>query len=169
MIRLSFISVILAAQAAAGQSILEGGPEWRAKRAEVFSQVCMAAAPGFATLDARAESAGLERVKQSWVLAPEAVVNLMAHDGFCSCFLTAGAPDQEAMIAAIHARLMADWGDSYTGLPNGLASVAPFERDGVEAVSILERRKFDGQNWLEARISVFGACPGPDVDAEDAK
>jgi hypothetical protein len=86
-------------------------------------------------------------------------VSLFEHDGFCSCFMTVGAPDQGAMITAIHARLMQDWGDSFTGTAQGLANVAPFQRDGIEAVSILEKRTLDGQPWIEARVSVFGTCP----------
>lgn len=165
MIRAVFISLILAAQAAAGQTtVLEGGPEWRAKRAEVFSQVCMAAAPDFVQFDALAEKAGLEKIEAGWHLPPEAVVRLVAHDGFCSCLVTSGAPDQAAMIDAVHDRLMEDWGDSFTGKADGLASVSPFRREGVEAVSILEPQKLDGQNWLAARVSVFGACPNGEGD-----
>ena len=151
--------MLFAAQAAAGQAVLEGGPEWRAKRAEVFSDVCMAAAPDFSRFDALAEKAGLTPTEAGWYLPPEAVVRLVAHGGFCSCIVTSGAPDQAAMVDAIHQRLMLDWGDSFTGKADGLASVSPFQRAGVEAVSILEPQKLDGQNWLTARVSVFGACP----------
>ncbi len=151
--------MLFAAQVAAGQTVLEGGPEWRAQRAEVFSTVCMAAAPDFSSFDTLAEKAGLERIDAGWHLPPEAVVRLVPHDGFCSCFVTSGAPDQAAMVDTIHARLMADWADSFTGKADGLASVSPFQRGGIEAVSILEPKKLDGQNWLAARVSVFGDCP----------
>jgi hypothetical protein len=165
MYRFALMSALMAAGtagAATGQPVL-GGPEWLAARAAVFSDVCMASAPGFADLETRAEAAGLERIQSGWALPQEATVTLIAHDGFCSCFLTVGAPDQDAMIDAIHARLMADWGDSYTGPPDGLKSVAPFQRAGIEAVSILERRSIDGHPWLAARVSVFGACPASEA------
>ncbi|MBV7393508.1 hypothetical protein [Mameliella sediminis] len=159
MIRPAVITLLLATQAVGAQTLVEGSPEWMAQRAEVFSLVCMASAPGFASFDAKARAAGLQKIEQGWHLPPEAVVSLLAHDGFCSCFMTVGAPDQAAMVKTIFDRLMKDWGASFTGKPEGLANVAPFQRDGVEAVSILEPRKLDGQNWLEARVSVFGACP----------
>ncbi|MCR9276151.1 MULTISPECIES: hypothetical protein [Mameliella] len=159
MIRAAAIILILAAPATGAQTIVEGGPEWLDKRAEVFSSVCMAAAPDFAAFDAKAEAAGLERIEQGWHLPPEAFLSLRAHDGFCSCFMTVGAPDQTEMVGAIFGRLMQDWGASFTGKAEGLANVAPFQRDGIEAVSILEPRTLDGQKWLSARITVFGACP----------
>lgn len=160
MIRTLLISTCLAAgtaYAAAGEPA-EGGPEWLSDRASVFSSVCMAAAPDFGSVDGRAEEAGLSKIDIGWHLPPEAVLQVIAHDGFCTCLLAVGAPDQDAMIDAIHGRLMQDWGESYTGAADGLMNVAPFDRDGKEAVSILEKRKYDGQNWLEARLSVFGPC-----------
>lgn len=161
MIRYALISAVMAAGtagAATGQPV-EGGPEWLSARSAVFSDVCMAAAPDFSEFDALAEKAGLDKVDQGWLLPPEAVVMLLEHDGFCSCFMTVRAPDQAAMIKTVFDRLMQDWGTSFTGKPEGWATVAPFQRDGQEAVSIMEKREFDAEPWIEARVSVFGTCP----------
>ncbi|MGP6085512.1 hypothetical protein [Antarctobacter jejuensis] len=165
MIRTPVISMILAAQATAAQPLVEGGPERMDKRAEVFSTVCMAAAPDFSRFEDKAAGAGLKVIDGGWHMAPETVVSLVSHDGFCTCLMSVGAPDQKAMVTTIFDRLMQDWGTDFTGKADGLANVAPFQRAGVEVVSILEPRTLNGQNWLEARLSVYGACP----DAEGSQ
>lgn len=150
----------LALAAGGGIAAQEPGSEaWNAKRAMLFSQVCMAAAPDFADIDDRARAAGMARQNGVWVAEPEIVINLIEHDGFCDCIMSVSAPDQGAMIDKVFGQLMTDFGTEFTGVPDGFASVAPFQRDGVEVVSILEPRSYEDGKWLSARTAVFGNCP----------
>ncbi|BBU56114.1 hypothetical protein KU6B_23790 [Mameliella alba] len=149
MIRAAAIILILAAPATGAQTIVEGGPEWLDKRAEVFSSVCMAAAPDFAAFDAKAEAAGLERIEQGWHLPPEAFLSLRAHDGFCSCFMTVGAPDQTEMVGAIFGRLMQDWGRLLPARLKGW----PMSRHS----SGMGSRRFRSSN--RARLTARTGCP----------
>src|SRR6056297_44926 len=153
----------LAAAVSAGVAGEPGSEAWNAKRAELFSDVCMAAAPDYAALDALAEKAGMQKQDGVWVSEPDIVVNLMAHDGFCDCFMSVRAPDPGAMDDKIFDQLMVDYGDAFTGKPDGLANVAPFQRDGVEVVSILEPEDHDDGKWILARAAVYGACPEAEV------
>ena len=159
--RLNSAVALCALAFAAGGGIAQepGGEAWNAQRAALFSRVCMASAPGYADIDERAVAAGMMRQDGVWVAEPEIVINLVEHDGFCDCIMSVSAPDQGAMIEKIHAQLMADYGDAFTGKPDGLASVAPFKRDDVEVVSILEPRVYEDGKWLSARTAVFGSCP----------
>ncbi|KUF09076.1 hypothetical protein [Pseudoponticoccus marisrubri] len=162
MARLSTTACAVTAALAGGMACaqpVEGGAEWIAERAGLLSQVCMATAPTFDGFDSAAETQGLQRIEGGWHLPPEATLGLFAHDGFCSCVMNVGAPDQDAMIDGLHARLMQDWGSAYKGPDDALAAVAPFDREGVEVVSILEPRKVQGQNWVSARLTVVGDCP----------
>lgn len=136
-----------------------GGEAWNAKRAALFSDVCMASAPDFADIDDRAKAAGMMRQDGVWVAEPEIVINLIEHDGFCDCIMSVSAPDAGAMIDTVFAQLMADFGSEFTGAQDGFASVAPFQRNGVEVVSILEPRSYEDGKWLSARTAVFGNCP----------
>lgn len=159
--RLNTAVALCALALAAGGGVAQepGGEAWNARRAALFSTVCMAAAPDFADLDERAAAAGMIQQDGVWVAEPEIVINLVEHDGFCDCIMSVSAPDQTKMIDRIHAQLMADYGDSFTGKTDGLASVAPFQRDGIEVVSILEPRVYEDGKWLSARTAVFGSCP----------
>lgn len=160
LLTLALISA--ATLATAGQAPVSSGDPME-RRAALFSSVCMAAAPGFEQFETLASDAGLSDGVQGWSGGEDYLIGLIEHDGFCSCFMTMKASDQAAATQSLHARLMADYGQSYTGPENGLASVAPFDRDGVEVVSIIEPRSFNDQPWLAARISVFGACPVQEV------
>lgn len=142
-----------------------GSAGWLAQRAQLFSQVCMAAAPGFLDFETHAKAASLSQTENGWHMAPEVLIDVLQHDSFCSCFMTVMAPDQNAMITAIHAQLMQDYGSDYSGPESGLATVAPFDRGGIEVVSILEPREFNGDKWVAARLSVFGPC----AEAEKTK
>ena len=149
----------LALVAGGGVAQEPGSEAWNERRAAIFSQVCMGSAPGYADLDSRAAEAGLTPQDGVLVADPEIVVNLVEHDGFCDCIMSVRAPDQPLMTFTIFERLMADYGDSFTGPPDGLVSVAPFRRDGVEVVSIIEPRTYDGVKWIAARTAVVGDCP----------
>lgn len=169
-LRSSFVALcVVAVQASAASSAVAadnmGSSDWIAQRAALFSSVCMASAPDFLDFEDRARAASLGQTDNGWHMAPEVLVDVLEHDGFCSCFMTVMAPDQNAMITAIHAQLMQDYGADYSGPKSGLASVAPFDRAGVEVVSILEPRDFNGDKWVAARLSVFGTC----VEAEKTK
>lgn len=159
--RLNTAVALCALALAAGGGVAQepGSDAWNAKRAEIFSQVCMASAPDFSDLDAKARAAGMVLQDGVWVAGPEIVINLIEHDGFCDCIMSVQAPDQDAMIDKVFDQLMMDYGTAFTGTPEGLASVAPFQRDGVEVVSILEPRTYDDSKWLSARTAVFGRCP----------
>ncbi|SNS26727.1 hypothetical protein [Antarctobacter heliothermus] len=156
----SAVALCALALAAGGGIAQEPGSEaWNAQRATLFSQVCMASAPDYDDIDDRAKAAGMARQDGVWVAEPEIVINLIEHDGFCDCIMSVSAPDQRAMIDKVFAQLMADFGAEFTGAPDGLASVAPFQRDGIEVVSILEPRSYEDGKWLSARTAVFGKCP----------
>lgn len=136
-----------------------GSQMWNEVRAEVFSSVCMATSPDFDEVPARALEAGMSKSDGAWLLAPDIVLNLQEHDGFCSCSMAARAQHTEKMIQALFERLMSEFGDYFTGPDNGLNRVAPFERNGVEVVSIIEPRKVGDEQWIIARATVFGSCP----------
>ncbi|MBW4984053.1 hypothetical protein KZZ07_16040 [Mameliella sp. CS4] len=159
--RLNSLLALSALALAAGGGVAQepGSEAWNERRAALFSQVCMGTAPSYAGFAGGARAAGLILQDGVWVAEPEIVVNLVDHDGFCDCIMSVSAPDQAAMVDAIFDRLMADHGAEFTGVPDGLASVAPFRREGVEVVSILEPREYDGTKWLSARTAVVGTCP----------
>ncbi|WP_305968356.1 MULTISPECIES: hypothetical protein [unclassified Mameliella] len=159
--RLNSLIALSALALAAGGGVAQepGSDAWNERRAALFSKVCMGTAPGYADFAATAREAGLTRQDGVWVAEPEIVVNLVEHDGFCDCIMSVSAPDQAGMVDAIFDRLIADHGEQFTGVPDGLASVAPFRREGVEVVSILEPREYDGTKWLSARTAVVGTCP----------
>jgi hypothetical protein len=156
LLTLALISATASVHAGQAPVLSEAG---LAKRAGLFSNVCMASAPRFDEFEAHAAEAGLTKGVQGWSGGEDYLIGLIEHDGFCSCFLTMKADDQARATQALHAQLMADFGASYSGPENGLAAVAPFDRDGIEVVSIIEPRSFNEAPWIAARVSVFGACP----------
>ncbi len=151
-------STVNSAVAGAEQAGEKGSDAWVAMRAQIFAQVCMASAPNFANVDDKAKAAGLQDTDSGWHMPPEVLLDVVEHDSFCSCFMTTHAPDQDAMIGAIHGQLMQDFGTQFSGPDSGLSSVAPFQIDDQEVVSILEPRDFGGEQWVAARVSVFGPC-----------
>ncbi|SMX28538.1 hypothetical protein TRP8649_02663 [Pelagimonas phthalicica] len=157
------------AVAANGASEEKGSAAWLAMRAQIFSQVCMGSAPSFADVDAKAAKAGLSETDNGWHMAPEILVDVLDHDGFCSCFMTMQAPDSDAMIGTIHDRLMQDHGAAFSGPNTGLSAVAPFQFGDQEVVSILEPRVFNDENWLAARVSVFGPCQTGVIQGEGSE
>ncbi|MGH1413326.1 MAG: hypothetical protein ACRBB0_07515 [Pelagimonas sp.] len=142
----------------------KGDAAWIALRAQIFAQVCMGSAPDFSDVDAKAKAAGLQQTDSGWHMPPEVLVDVLEHDSFCSCFMTMQAPDQGAMIGALHGRLMQDYGASFSGPDSGLSAVAPFQIEDQEVVSILEPRDFGGETWVAARLSVFGSCAQGEAD-----
>ncbi|KMW57832.1 hypothetical protein AIOL_002800 [Candidatus Rhodobacter oscarellae] len=136
---------------------------WNAGRAALFADVCMGAAPDFNSFDAKARSAGLVETESGWTDGADNVMNVVAHDGFCSCLMAVAAPEPEAMTNSLFERLLTDFGDGFKGAEDGLAAVAPFDRDGVEVVAIIEPRKVQGASWILARATVVGACGNAEV------
>ncbi len=151
-------STVNSAVAGAEQKPEKGSDAWMALRAQIFAQVCMGSAPSFAEVDTKAKAAGLQDTENGWHMPPEVLLDVIEHDSFCSCFMTTHAPDQDAMIGAIHGQLMQGYGAQFSGPDSGLAAVAPFQIDDQEVVSILEPRDFGGEPWVAARLSVFGPC-----------
>ncbi|WP_299932650.1 hypothetical protein [uncultured Pelagimonas sp.] len=156
-------STVNSAVAGAEQDVEKGSDAWVAMRAQIFAQVCMASAPSFVDVDAKAKDAGLQDTDSGWHMPPEVLLDVIEHDSFCSCFMTTHAPDQDAMIGAIHGQLMQGFGTQFSGPDSGLATVAPFQMGDQEVVSILEPRDFGGEKWVAARLSVFGPCQTEEV------
>lgn len=151
-------STVNSAVAGSEQAVEKGSAAWIEMRAQIFARVCMGSAPDFASFDIKAKEAGLRQTDDGWHYPPEVLVDVLEHDSFCSCFMTVQAPDQDAMVTAIHDQLMQVYGDLFTGPDSGLSAVAPFQMGEQEVVSILEPRDFNGEPWVAARLSVFGTC-----------
>ena len=164
---LRHIAVLAAAATLAGPAAAaEGETEdfvvtFSEARARIFSDVCMASAPGFETWEARALAAGFEPAEGS-LRFEEILTDLVPDETgeLCGCRMTMYAPHFPTLLVTMVDRLRADFpayrsDDSLKG--KGYSSI--FERDRQEVVLELNPEKFEEFDMLAGWVVARGGCP----------
>lgn len=126
--------------------------QWNDLRARLFSQVCIASAPGYADFAQRAKSAGFKLSEDQLIHAPEVVVSLTGKGGRCTCLMSMGAPDPDALATAIYGRIVADH-------PGAAPEKGVMRIGGANVRVGLITKEIDGAKWMAATATVNGACP----------
>ena len=148
----------LAASAASAAS--EDVPGWNAKRAELFSKVCMGSAPGFSGMEKTARSLGFRTINGNLMHEPEVAVSLQNTDTGCACYMTMGAYDPTALVQAIFQRLVNDYPDAWRPeSESGPVNDTRFEREGEMVRLVLTPAKLDGNDWIAGRVYSSNRCP----------
>jgi hypothetical protein len=134
--------------------------KWIIERAELFSQVCLAAAPTFSSFDTEARNAGFKQTNDGLLYEPEVFVSLVPKAETCSCYMTVGAPNQTAMVQAMFSQMLSDFPDTWQPKSKtGPVNDTTFRRDGVDVRVVLKPAEIDGNTWVAASVIAPGACP----------
>ena len=144
----------------AGPASAQPSPAWNADRARLFSQVCMKAAPQFDRFAALAGQAGFRQKNGNLMFPPEVAVSLRQVGGACSCYMTMGAPEPEALVTAIFERMVTDFPGAWQpGARGGAVNDSVFLRDGVALRVRLTPTTYANAPWIAATATVLGRCP----------
>ncbi|GAB1480336.1 hypothetical protein MASR2M74_29110 [Paracoccaceae bacterium] len=125
---------------------------WNELRARLFSQVCIASAPGYTDFAQRAKPAGFKRSDGNLMHPPEVVVSLIGKGGRCTCLMSMGAPDPDTLATAIYGRIVADH-------PGGNPQAGVLRIGGADVRVELKAKEIDGAMWMAATATVKEACP----------
>ncbi|MFK7938966.1 MAG: hypothetical protein AB8B82_06275 [Roseovarius sp.] len=135
---------------------------WNENGARIFSDVCMASAPGFATLKDRALKAGFKDVNGRLLHdTPAAEVSLYDNDYTCGCRMIMGAPEFPNLLVGIVDQLEADYPDASRDdpTPGGKGYSAIFNREGADVRLVLNPETFKETQMLAGFVLAEGACP----------
>ena len=132
--------------------------QWEDQRAGLFSDVCMASAPGFGDLGAAASEAGFLLIDGRAVYQPEVVLSLRETETICECAMTMGAPDPVTLFSTVVARLDSDHALGLQDVSDGPTLETRVQKDGDEVQLTLKPEIIDGDFWLTGRVASEGAC-----------
>jgi hypothetical protein len=101
---------------------------------------------------------GFRNTADGLLLEPEVVMSLQQSADSCSCYMTMGAPDQDALVAAIFQEMLTRHSEDFRPDSRGMVNDTVFSRDGTPVRVTLVPAEIDGQPWIAARATREGLC-----------